>query len=309
MNGVIAMITMRQLLSRRRTLFLGLLGVVLLVVTIAYRVSGDASSDAEAVRWTMTVLEALGLTSLVPLVALIMGTSAIGSELEDGTAVHLLTKPVARWRIGTVKLLVAIGAAAAISLPPTFVAAMIAAGDVGVAVAYTVASFVASSLYVAIFMALSLVTSRAFIIGLGYVLIWEGLLAGLFPGIRTLSVRQEAISFARSLSDQLSAAVGDVELPVAVGGGDRGGDHRRHRRVCHHAPPRAARDRQRDQLRIDGRAAPRLGRQPGTPEIDSQALTGNPLGDPHVGRSTCPPHRPTRRTRRGSSRPSTSSRA
>jgi ABC-2 type transport system permease protein len=217
MNGVIAMITMRQLLSRRRTLFLGLLGVVLLVVTIAYRVSGDASSDAAAVRWTMTVLEALGLTSLVPLVALIMGTSAIGSELEDGTAVHLLTKPVARWRIGAVKLLVAICAAAAISLPPTFVAAMIAAGDVGVAVAYTVASFVASSVYVAIFMALSLVTSRAFIIGLGYVLIWEGLLAGLFPGIRTLSVRQEAISFARSLSDRLSAAVGDVELPVAVG--------------------------------------------------------------------------------------------
>ena len=129
------------------------------------------------------MLEALGLTTLVPIVALIMGTGAIGSELEDGTAVHLLTKPVARWRIGIVKLVVGAACAAAISLPPVFVGALIACGDVGVALAYTIASLIATCVYVALFMALSLVTSRAFVIGLGYVLIWEGLLAGLFAGI------------------------------------------------------------------------------------------------------------------------------
>jgi ABC-2 type transport system permease protein len=216
-NGVVANITLRQLLSRRRTLLLSLLGLVLVVVALAYRLSGDAASDAQAVRWTMVMLEALGLTTLVPIVALIMGTGAIGSELEDGTAVHLLTKPVARWRIGIVKLVIGAACAAAISLPPVFVAALIACGDVGVALAYTIASLIATCVYVALFMALSLVTSRAFVIGLGYVLIWEGLLAGLFPGIRTLSVRQESVSFGRSLADSLSATVGTVELPVAVG--------------------------------------------------------------------------------------------
>ena len=143
----------------------------------------------------------------MPLVALIMGTGAIGSELEDGTAVHLLTKPVARWRIGDREALVG-DRRRGRHLP----AAGLRGGDDRLrrrrrGARLYVASFIASCVYVALFMALSLVTSRAFIIGLGYVLIWEGLLAGLFPGIRTLSVRQEAISFARSLSDQLSAAV------------------------------------------------------------------------------------------------------
>ena len=36
-----------------------------------------------------------------------------------------------------------------------------------------------------VFLALSLVTSRALAIGLIYVLVWEGVLAGLFEGTRT----------------------------------------------------------------------------------------------------------------------------
>ena len=35
----------------------------------------------------------------MPLVALIFGTAAIGSEIEDGTAVYLIVKPIPRWRI------------------------------------------------------------------------------------------------------------------------------------------------------------------------------------------------------------------
>ena len=45
-------------------------------------------------------------------------------------------------------------------------------------------------LYCAVFVALSLVTSRALVFGLTYVLIWEGLLSGLFAGTRTFSIRQ-----------------------------------------------------------------------------------------------------------------------
>ena len=35
----------------------------------------------------------------MPLVALIVGTAAIGSEIEDGTAVYLMVKPIPRWKI------------------------------------------------------------------------------------------------------------------------------------------------------------------------------------------------------------------
>ena len=50
-----------------------------------------------------------------------------------------------------------------------------------------------------VFLALSLVTSRALAIGLVYVLVWEGVLAGLFDGTRTFSIRQYALGVAQTI--------------------------------------------------------------------------------------------------------------
>ena len=50
------------------------------------------------------------------------------------------------------------------------------------------ASAVGALAYSAFFLALSLVTRRPVLLGLVYVLIWEGLLGGLLDGIRWLSV-------------------------------------------------------------------------------------------------------------------------
>jgi ABC-2 type transport system permease protein len=47
----------------------------------------------------------------------------------------------------------------------------------------------------------SLLTRRALIYGLFYVLIWEGLLAGLFAGTRVLSVKQYALGVAEAVAD------------------------------------------------------------------------------------------------------------
>ena len=45
------------------------------------------------------MLDTLVVRTVMPLVALIVGTAALGSEIEDGTAVYLMVKPIARWRI------------------------------------------------------------------------------------------------------------------------------------------------------------------------------------------------------------------
>jgi len=68
--------------------------------------------------------------------------------------------------------------------------------------------------YVAVFLALSLITSRALVFGLAYVLIWEGLLAGLFAGTRTLSVRQITLAFADAFADVPEEV---FDAPLAVG--------------------------------------------------------------------------------------------
>ena len=51
------------------------------------------------------LLEGLTVTTVLPLVALVYGTAALGAEIEDGTAVYLLAKPIPRSRIIFAKLL------------------------------------------------------------------------------------------------------------------------------------------------------------------------------------------------------------
>ncbi len=45
-------------------------------------------------------------------------------------------------------------------------------------------------------------TGRALVIGLGYTLIWEGVLAGILEGVRFLSVRQATLGVAGALTGE-----------------------------------------------------------------------------------------------------------
>ena len=105
MTGALVSMTLRALLNRRRTLLLALLGVLMIVIVALCRLS-DPSPD-QALEVTRRLLSDLALGVLLPLVAVIVGTAAIGSELDDGTIVYLLARPVPRWRIVLVKLFVA----------------------------------------------------------------------------------------------------------------------------------------------------------------------------------------------------------
>ena len=214
MSAVIARITLRQLLSRRRTLLLLALSAVVILVAILRRISnaGDA-------KFTADLLSTLGIATLMPLVALIFGTGAIGAELEEGTAVYFLAKPIRRGVVLGTKLVVAIACSVALSSIPILAAGLIAGGDgsTRLAIGFALASAIGSALYCAIFVALSLVTTRAFIWGLAYVLVWEGFLAGLFTGTRTLSVREHTLAFAKAIANPADAVFkADLQLGTAV---------------------------------------------------------------------------------------------
>jgi ABC-2 type transport system permease protein len=200
MNRTIAIITVRQLLGRRRTLLLAGLGGLLLLVAVVRGLGGEA---ADATQWTTQLLATFGITTLLPLVALIIGTGAFGAEIDDGTIVHLLAKPLPRWRIVVTKVVVATVLTALLTSVPIAAAALIAGGERGpsLAVAFGVADLLGSVVYSALFLAAGLVTSRAFIVGLIYVLVWEGFLAALFAGTKTFSVRQGALAIADALAD------------------------------------------------------------------------------------------------------------
>jgi ABC-2 type transport system permease protein len=194
-------LTLRSLLNRRRSLLMLLLALTPVLIALLVRVGGR---DADPVRIELNILDGLVVRTVLPLVALVMGTGAAGSELEDGTAVYVLTKPIPRWTIVAAKLLAAGGVTAVLVGPTVVATGLIVAGDQGggarIAIAYGLATIVGSFLYAAVFLAASVATGRALIIGLVYTLLWEGLLAGLFAGSRAFSIREYTIGIAGLLA-------------------------------------------------------------------------------------------------------------
>ena len=72
-----------------------------MVLAVIFRLGNP--TDDEAVRFTGRLLANFGVAALLPLVSVIVGTAVLGSELDDGTLVHLLSKPVPRARSSSVR--------------------------------------------------------------------------------------------------------------------------------------------------------------------------------------------------------------
>lgn len=185
-------VTLRGLLGRRRMILLVLLAGLPVLIALLVRASGGRQ-DADR------VLDTLVVRTVMPLVALIVGTATIGSEIDDGTAIFLLIKPIARWRIALAKMLVAVGLTAVLVVPSVVVTGLLlgSRGNTATAViGYSMACLVGGAAYSVAFMTLSVFTSRALLLGLAYTLIWEGVLAGLLEGTRFLSIRQASLGLA-----------------------------------------------------------------------------------------------------------------
>ena len=215
MNRALLTLTARQLLRRKRSLFILLLALVPVLVAAVYRLGSD-QTEPLPIEFATGMLDALVIAAVLPLTALVLGTGALGAEIEDGTAVYLLTKPVARWRIVLVKIAVAAGATIALSVPPAVLASVIVlSGDeAALTPAFAAAAAAGALVYCALFVALSVLTSRALLFGLAYIFIWEGVLPSIFDATRWISVRQYMLGIA----DLISGAPRDV-LAADLGGG------------------------------------------------------------------------------------------
>jgi ABC-2 type transport system permease protein len=197
MTWIIYRLTLRQMLGRGRTILVGLLALLPVVVALVYRLG---SQDTLQEEWTASVLlDGLVVTTLLPLAALVYGTVALGVEIEDGTAVYLLSKPIPRSRIVVAKIAASWTVTTATVLTSGLAAGAIALYDKpksDTLLGFGVGIVLGGLVYSALFVMLSVVTSRALIAGLIYVFIWEGLVNGLFAGTRLLSVRHYTLGVA-----------------------------------------------------------------------------------------------------------------
>ncbi len=208
MNTTIAWITARGLFGRRR--FLLLLPLPLILIGMAWL--GSALGEPE--DFASPVLVGIGVAVVLPVIALIVGTGVLGSEIDDGTIVHILTKPIPRWKIVLSKLAVAFGVSGAVTAGAMFAAATIVDG-VRLGLAFAAAGAVGALAYSALFLMLSLLTRRPVLVGLLYVMIWEGLLGNFVSGTKVLSIQQYVVSLADRWAGT-DLVTGTVSIGVAV---------------------------------------------------------------------------------------------
>lgn len=226
MNATVARLTARTVLGRRRTLLLMLLPLVLLALCVFARIlaagNPDMATDLSG-GLSAQLLGAFGLGVLLPLLGLIAGTGVIGPEIDDGSIVYLLAKPLNRPVIVITKLAVAIGVITLFGALPVFIAGMVLTGEVSFAFSYAIGALAAGIAYCALFLLLAVVTRNAVVIGLFYALIWESLIGGFVPGAQTLSVQQWGLALTERFLGTEAAGLGidsatnlSVALPLLV---------------------------------------------------------------------------------------------
>jgi ABC-2 type transport system permease protein len=212
MNATVAQLTARGLLGRRRAYLLMGLPAVLLVLAVLVRLLAGQNDDI-----TVGMLGGFALATLVPLLGLIAGTGAIGPEIDDGSIVYLLSKPLSRHTIVNTKAAVAVGVVTVFGALPVLAAGLVLSGTSDrLAVGYGLGALVAGLAYAALFLLLAVLTRHAVVVGLLYALIWEGLVGGYVPGAQALSVQQWSLAITEKVVGSRAEELG-VTSSVSLG--------------------------------------------------------------------------------------------
>jgi ABC-2 type transport system permease protein len=237
-NPTVAWITLRATLSRKRALLFALPALVLILFTVALK-----ASRPPARPWPSHVLGTFGFSVLLPLTALIIGTSVLGAEIDDGSIVHLLATPVRRSSVVVTKFVIATGLTMVFAAIPELIAALIAGGGsapapagsgptpVGpgfnglvtissgkLALGLFVGALACSVIYNAVFVMVSVATTRAIAVGLLYVLVWETLLSNFVSGVKLLSVSHYGLGIANGFVNDTALQAGlTVATSIVMG--------------------------------------------------------------------------------------------
>jgi ABC-2 type transport system permease protein len=240
-NPTVAWITLRATLSRKRALLFALPAAILILFTIALK-----ASRAPMRPWPSHVLGTFGFSVLLPLTALIIGTSVLGAEIDDGSIIHLLATPVRRSSVVVTKFVVATGLTMLFAAVPELIAALIAGGGTAppqvtagpggspiapgtlvgpvtidgskLAIGLFVGALACCVIYNAVFVMVSVATTRAIAVGLLYVLVWEVLMANFVSGVRLLSVSHYGLGIANGFANDSALQAGLGVLTSVVMG-------------------------------------------------------------------------------------------
>lgn len=169
-------LTLRALVDGRRILILALLALLPIVAALLYASAGEVAPE---IFWARLV-NRLILPTVTAFIAVVIGASAIAEEREDGTILYLVATPLSRLSLMVTKVLAAWTAALALVIPSVVIAGLITLGsaaDADQLLWPAVAAAVTALCYCAIAALLAMVSRRPVVIGVLYILLWEGTIA------------------------------------------------------------------------------------------------------------------------------------
>jgi ABC-2 type transport system permease protein len=187
-NGLIYRLTVRMLLRGKRPIGLAILPLLAVLLAVADRAM---RTDVIAETRYASLAETLFLSTAVSIVSLVLGASSIGDERDDGSILLVVATPIPRRAIILSKLAAASTAVLVLCGPALAACIAIGLGSAATAraVLWSAAALIFCGVaYSALFLVLALISGRPVLIGLIYIVLWEGSVATFAPQAGWLSV-------------------------------------------------------------------------------------------------------------------------
>lgn len=206
-SGPVYRLTLRSLLDGKRILALAALALVPVIAALVFAGAGDIDPR---IFWAR-LAQRLVIPTVTAFIAVVIAAGVIGDEREDGTILYLASTPLSRRGLIVTKILAAWTASMALLAPAVLASGVISLGDRVTAemLLWPLAGVALAALgYCAAAVLLAMVSRRPVVIGVLYILLWEGSIATFAASADRLSIA----AYGRAIAVE---GVVDVNAPDA----------------------------------------------------------------------------------------------
>jgi ABC-2 type transport system permease protein len=177
-------VLVRSIATRVRVAGLSLLGLGAIAIGLGIHLAQPDNRSGAA--WSL--VDTYGLSLLVPVVALVFASAALGDLAEDGTLVYLWLRPLPRWQLALAAFGASVTVVMAIAVVPLVIGTALSGQGARLVGAAAAGGMLASVGYCAVFCGVGLRVRRALAWGLAYLLIWEQAVARVSHGAARASL-------------------------------------------------------------------------------------------------------------------------
>ena len=176
-------VLLKQLITKGRLIGIAIVGV--LPILLGWVIGAQSYDPLEA---GVGFVSYMGLSILVPIVALIFASASLGDTREDGTLVYLWLRPISRLSVSTGAWAASVTIALPLTVIPMTVSALLLDAGNSVVTATIITSILAVVAYSGLFVTLGLIVKNPVLWGLAYIFIWEAIVASFAKPAAALAV-------------------------------------------------------------------------------------------------------------------------